>query len=130
MCKNNQKIVLIFLFALLDYLAIVAAEQSAVFLRNFFFNATKLHISWLNFWVIFPALYIIFLNMRQLYSRRMPFYKEVEQIFYSCLYGTAALVFVIYVAQIAERTSRLFVLLFAVLVFLFIAILRYATRSI
>lgn len=129
MCKNNQKIVLIFLFALLDYLAIVAAEQSAVFLRNFFFNATKLHISWLNFWVIFPALYIIFLNMRQLYSRRMPFYKEVEQIFYSCLYGTAALVFVLYVAQIAARTSRFFVLLFAVLVFLFIAILRYATKK-
>lgn len=128
-CKNNQKIVLIFLFALLDYLAIVAAEQSAVFLRNFFFNAIKLHISWLNFWVIFPALYIIFLNMRQLYSRRMPFYKEVEQIFYSCLYGTAALVFVLYVAQIAARTSRFFVLLFAVLVFLFIAILRYATKK-
>ena len=39
--KNNQKIVLIFLFVLLDYLAIVAAEQSAVFLRNFFFNATS-----------------------------------------------------------------------------------------
>lgn len=129
MYKNNQKIVLIFLFVLLDYLAIVAAEQSAVFLRNFLFNATKLHISWLNFWVIFPALYIIFLNMRQLYSRRMPFYKEVEQIFHSCLYGTAALVFVLYVAQIAARTSRLFVLLFAVLVFLFIAILRYATKK-
>lgn len=30
--KNNQKIVLIFLFVLLDYLAIVVAEQSAVFL--------------------------------------------------------------------------------------------------
>ena len=62
MYKNNQKIVLIFLFALLDYLAIVAAEQSAVFLRNFFFDTTKLHISWLNFWVVFPVLYMVFLN--------------------------------------------------------------------
>lgn len=129
MYKNNKKIVLIFLFVLLDYLAIVAAEQSAVFLRNFFFNATSLHISWLNFWVIFPVLYMVFFNMRQLYSRRMPFYKEVEQIFHSCLYGTVALVFVLYVAQIAARTSRLFVLLFAVLVFLFIAVLRYATKK-
>ena len=117
------------LFIILDYLAIVAAEQSAVYLRNLCFGATRLHISWLNFWVIFPALYLLFINMRQLYSRRMPFYKEVEQLFNACLYGTVALVFVLYVAQIAARTSRLFVLLFAVLVFIFMAILRYATKK-
>ena len=117
------------LFIILDYLAIVAAEQSAMFLRNLCFGATRLHISWLNFWIIFPALYLLFINMRQLYSRRMPFYKEVEQLFNACLYGTVALVFVLYVAQIAARTSRFFVLLFAVLVFIFMAILRYATKK-
>ena len=124
------KIVLIFYLYCLDYPGDCSSgAESSVFLRIFFFNATSLHISWLNFWVIFPVLYMVFFNMRQLYSRRMPFYKEVEQIFHSCLYGTAALVFVLYVAQIAERTSRLFVLLFAVLVFLFIAVLRYATKK-
>ena len=117
------------LFILLDYIAIVAAEQSAVSLRNLCFGASRLHISWLNFWVIFPILYMLFINMRQLYSRRMPFYKEVEQVFHSCLYGTLALVYVLYVAQIAARTSRFFVLLFGVLVFLFISILRYATKK-
>lgn len=117
------------LFIILDYLAIVAAEQSAVSIRNLCFGASRLHISWLNFWVIFPILYMLFINMRQLYSRRMPFYKEVEQVFHSCLYGTLALVFVLYVAQIAARTSRFFVLLFGVLVFLFISILRYATKK-
>ena len=117
------------LFIILDYLAIVAAEQSAVSFRNLCFGATRLHTSWLNFWVIFPILYMLFINMRQLYSRRMPFYKEVEQVFHSCLYGTLALVFVLYVAQIAARTSRFFVLLFGVLVFLFISILRYATKK-
>ena len=117
------------LFIILDYLAIVAAEQSAISLRNLCFGATRLHISWLNFWVIFPALYLLFINMRQLYSRRMPFYKEVEQLFNACLYGTVALVFVLYVAQIAARTSRFFVLLFAILVFIFLAILRYATKK-
>ena len=117
------------LFIILDYLAIVAAEQSAISLRNLCFGATRLHISWLNFWVIFPALYLLFINMRQLYSRRMPFYKEVEQLFNACLYGTVALVFVLYVAQIAARTSRFFVLLFAILVFIFLAILRYAMKK-
>ena len=125
----SKKYLTTVLFIILDYLAIVAAEQSAVSTRNLCFGATRLHISWLNFWVIFPILYMLFINMRQLYSRRMPFYKEVEQVFHSCLYGTVALVFVLYVAQIAARTSRFFVLLFGVLVFLFITILRYATKK-
>ena len=125
----SKKYLTTILFIVLDYIAIVTAEQSAMSIRNLCFGATRLHISWLNFWVIFPILYMLFINMRQLYSRRMPFYKEVEQVFHSCLYGTVALVFVLYVAQIAARTSRFFVLLFGVLVFLFITILRYATKK-
>ena len=125
----SKKYLTTILFIVLDYIAIVVAEQSAVSIRNLCFGVTRLHISWLNFWVIFPILYMLFINMRQLYSRRMPFYKEVEQVFHSCLYGTVALVFVLYVAQIAARTSRFFVLLFGVLVFLFITILRYATKK-
>ena len=117
------------LFIALDYLAIVGAEQTAVSVRNLFFGTIVLHISWLNFWVIFPVLYFLFINMNQLYRRRMPFYKEVEQLFNSCVYGTVAIVFVLYVAQIAARTSRLFVLLFGVFVFVFMAILRYATKK-
>lgn len=117
------------LFIILDYFAIVAAEQSATSIRNLFFGATRLSISWVNFWIIFPALYLLFINMHQLYSRRMPFYKEVEQLFKSCVYGTVAIVFVLYVAQIAARTSRLFVLLFGIFVFIFIAILRYVTKK-
>lgn len=125
----KNKLFATILFIILDYLALVAAEQCAVSLRNLFFGARVLHISWLNFWVIFPALYLLFINMHQLYSRRMPFYKEVEQLFKSCVYGTVAIVFVLYVAQIAARTSRLFVLLFGVFVFVFMAILRYATKK-
>ena len=125
----SKKYLTTILFIVLDYIAIVVAEQSAVSIRNLCFGVTRLHISWLNFWVIFPILYMLFINMRQLYSRRMPFYKEVEQVFHSCLYGTVALVFVLYVAQIAARTSRFFVLLFGILVFLFITILRYATKK-
>ena len=124
-----SKFVTIILFIILDYLAIISAEQTAVSVRNLFFGDIVLHISWLNFWIVFPMLYLLCIDMRQLYRRRMPFYKEVEQLFNACVYGTVSVIFVLYVAQIAARTSRLFVLLFGVFVFIFIAILRYATKK-
>ena len=62
-----------FLSALLfviDYLSIVLAEQSAFVLRNWIVSdGGTLHISWLNFWVVFPLLYLLFLNIEQLYNR-------------------------------------------------------------
>ncbi len=128
---NNKyyKLVLVLLFLLLDYLALVAAEQCAFFLRNLGWqHISELHISWLNFWVIFPGIFMLFLHIGQLYSRRMPFYKEVEKIFYACCYATAAVVLLLYVARTAGSTSRLFVGLFAVLAFVFVTILRYVGK--
>ena len=113
----------------LDYAALLLAEESAVALRNFFITSSVLHISGANFWLAFPAMYILFLSLKQLYTRRMPFYKETEQIFYACLYGIAAIVFLLYASKIAASTSRLFVVLFGVLAFLFLIIARYLAKK-
>lgn len=123
------KTITILLFVALDYLALVAAEQCAYLIRNNFFHTSHLHISWINFWVVFPLLYIFFLNMGQLYSRRRPFYKEVEQLFQASLYGTLAVIFVLYVARIAEHTSRFFTGAFGVLAFVFMTLLRCALKN-
>ena len=117
------------IFILLDYLAVVAAEEGAIFIRNLFWaHISRLHVSWLNFWVVFPALYLLFIHINQLYSRRMPFYREVEQLFKACCYGTVSVIFVLYVAQIAAHTSRLFVGLFGILAFIFVTLLRYFAK--
>lgn len=114
---------------LLDYIVLTAAEGAAVLLRNFFVSGSHLHISDANFWLAFPAIYIFFLALGQLYTRRMPFYKETEKIFYAGLYGTAAVVFLLYASKIAASTSRLFVVLFGVLAFLFLIIARYLAKK-
>lgn len=114
---------------IVDYLTIVSAEGAAFYLRNFMVHSSTLHISWLNFWVIFPAIYLLFINIGQLYSRRMPFYKEVQKLFAACCYSVLAIVFVLYVAQIAASTSRLFVGLFAIITFLALAIVRYVVKK-
>lgn len=103
--KRYSKIISILLFVALDYLSLIAAEQSAFFIRNIFFHSSYLHISWLNFWIVFPSLYIFFLNIGQLYSRRRPFYKEVEKLFYACFYGTLAVIFVLYVLRMANMVN-------------------------
>ena len=67
--------------------------------------------------------------MKQLYSRRRPFYKEVEQVFYSCVYGTLGVIFVLYTVRIAAHTSRFFTLVFGVLAFLFLLLERYGLKT-
>lgn len=124
-----DKTLSILLFVVLDYLALVGAEQCAFWIRNSFFHSSYLHISWLNFWIVFPLLYIFFLNICQLYSRRRPFYKEVEQLFYACFYGTLAFIFVLYVLRIAGSTSRFFTGAFGILAFVYLTLLRYALKN-
>ena len=124
-----DKTLSILLFIVLDYFALVGAEQCAFWIRNSFFHSSYLHISWLNFWIVFPSLYIFFLNIGQLYSRRRPFYKEVEKLFYACFYGTLAVIFVLYVLRIAGSTSRFFTGAFGILAFVYLTLLRYALKN-
>ena len=128
MLKRYYGAVLAIVFVLLDYLALIAAEQSAFMLRNFILRSSNLYISWLNFWIVFPSLFLLFIHLGQLYRRRMPFYKEVEKLFYACCYGTLAVIFVLYVARIAATTSRMFVGLFGIVAFALLAICRYAIK--
>ncbi len=123
------KTFLLLLFVGLDYIAIILAEEAAFLMRNTFFHSSHLHISWLNFWLVFPCLYIFFINLGQLYSRRRPFYKEVEQLFQAVFYGTAAVIFVLYVARIAVHTSRFFVGAFGILAFIFLVLHRYFIKN-
>ena len=124
-----DKTLSILLFVVLDYFALVGAEQCAFWIRNSFFHSSYLHISWLNFWIVFPSLYIFFLNMGQLYSRRRPFYKEVEQLFKASCYGTLAVIFILYVSRIAAHTSRFFVGAFGILAFLLLTLLRFSMKN-
>jgi undecaprenyl-phosphate galactose phosphotransferase len=106
----------------------VLAEEGAFLLRNFLFTGSRMHLSWLNFWVIFPCFFLLFIHLEQLYTRRMPFYKEVEKLFKASCYGILAVIFELYVAQIARSTSRLFVGLFVVLAFVLLTAFRYAAK--
>ncbi|WP_302298223.1 undecaprenyl-phosphate galactose phosphotransferase WbaP [Phascolarctobacterium faecium] len=122
-----------FLSALLfviDYLSIVLAEQSAFVLRNWIVSdGGTLHISWLNFWVVFPLLYLLFLNIEQLYNRRMQFWQVIEKIFQASLYAVVAIVIVIYIGQIAASTSRMFIFWLWLFSFMYLTVFRYLIKK-
>lgn len=119
------------LLIIVDYIAIVIAEQVAFVIRNFLIpNGGVLHISWFNFWVVFPLLYLIFINVGQLYSRRMQFWKLIEKLFQASIYGIVAVIIVLYIGQITNSTSRLFIVLFWGLTFFSLTVFRYLIKKI
>lgn len=119
------------LLFVIDYLSIVLAEQSAFVLRKWIVSdGGILHISWLNFWVVFPLLYLLFLNIEQLYNRRMQFWQVIEKIFQASLYAVVAIVIVLYIGQIAASTSRMFIFLLWLFSFIYLTVFRYLIKKI
>lgn len=116
------------IFAVGDYVAIVVAEFIALFLRNFFFNYSIYHIASIYFWIITPFIFILFLFMQGLYHRKLAFYQAVEKIFYSCLYGTLFSVVLLFIGKVSEEVSRAYVLLFTILCFCFLTLMRYVIK--
>ena len=128
--SNAVTIFLPIILELVDYIAIISAEQGAYLLRNFFVpTGGRLHISWLNFWVVFPALFLLFINVEQPYNRRTQFWQVVKNLFTASIYGILAVILVLYFGHIAGSTSRLFITLFGVLSFIFLVIFRFITKK-
>ena len=115
-------------FAAGDYAAIVAAEYSALFLRNFFLTYSVYHISPVYFWLIAPFIFMMFLFMQGLYHRKLVFYQAVEKIFYSCLYGALFSVVLLFIGKVSAEVSRAYVILFVALCFVFLVVVRYLLK--
>lgn len=134
--KNIQKInkytnlILPVVLVFIDYLAIVCAESLAFNFRNWYTGNNSLHISWLNFWVVFPVLYLIFLNIEQLYNRRAQFWQIIQKLFVTSCYAITSIVILLYIARIAGSTSRMFIAVFWILSFILLVVFRYIAKKI
>lgn len=118
-----------FIYSAGDYVAILAAEWTALFLRNAFMDYSVYHIPPAYFYFITPLIFMAFLLKNKLYSKKMPFYQIVENIFYACLYGVAFSIILMFLGRVSDQVSRLYVALFGVLVFLFLVAVRYGMKK-
>lgn len=116
--------------AVCDYIAIWLAEYAAYGIRACLLPNSYFHLSWLSIHVIVPAVYLLFLKLHHLYTRRMQFWQIISNLFKATFYSIALLIFFIYIAQTAASTSRLFVGLLAMSSFIFLVIERYVVKRI
>ncbi|WP_444313178.1 nucleoside-diphosphate sugar epimerase/dehydratase, partial [Megasphaera sp.] len=125
---SNELLPIVLVIA--DYIAIWLAEYTSYGLRDFLVPETHFHLSWLSIHVIVPVVYILFLQLHHLYTRRMQFWQVISGLFKSVFYAVALLIFFIYIAQTAASTSRLFVALLWLTSFLFLVAERYIVKHI
>ena len=124
-------ILLPLLLAALDYFAVLSAEQIAFTLRNLLIkNHGKLRITWLHFYVICPVIYLTFMNVFQLYTRQMQFWRVIANTFKANLYAILTGVLLMYVVQIAGTTSRLYTAFLWIIAFFLIILFRYIVKKI
>ena len=86
------------------------------------------HVSPVYFFLITPALFLVFLLMNRLYSGKLLFYQAVEKIFFSCAYSIFFAVLLMFMGKVSEEVSRLYVGLLAVTSFLFLVAMRYVLK--
>lgn len=128
--RRYQRYFLVMTFLLLDYLAVIVAEHSALAARNALAVYWQgghyvLRAAYLYFWV--PLLFLLFLSRSQVYQQMRPILDTIRDIFYSVVYGVAATIIMLYVFRGDLQVSRLYLALFSVFVLLSIYMFRYIT---
>ena len=114
-----------------DYSAVLCAEKISFELRNMLVpNGGQLYISWLTFFVICPFIYIIFLHINGIYTKRMQYWLSVKEIFKTNIYIMVTLIVFMYIIHVAGTTSRLFIFLLWIFSFLFIIVFRFFLKVI
>ena len=112
------------IFAIGDYISLSFAGVAAESLRNAVITASSFHVSPVYFYFWLPLVFMLLIFHAGLYGRRMLIYKMMERLFWSCLGGTVLSVLLMFIAHVSGDVSRLFVMLYGVLSFLFLSIVR------
>lgn len=115
---------------IVDYLAVLAAEWLSLHIRNGVVPASQFYLSWLSFHVIVPVVYLGFMQVHSLYTRRIQFWQVMSEICKVSVYAIAALIFIIYVVHTAASTSRLFVGLLGISAFILLVIGRFIVKKV
>lgn len=117
--------ILPFLLGLGDYLGIVIAEKLTLSICYAIFpNDFQLIIPKLYFWVWIPAIFLFFLFYVGAHRRMIPFWEVIKNFFYASFYSTVASIFILYLMHRVSELSRLYVVLFFIMSFVILCIIR------
>ena len=130
--KSVSSIIPTLLFMIFDYIGVVVAEHLAFILRDFIDFWNHAHYQYDNFYIYIwvPLLFLIFLRQSRSYRQMQPIIDMMRAIFQSVFSGWMASIIIIYLLQAGNQTSRLFIILFGILVLMNVCIIRYAVMKV
>ncbi len=120
------------LFMLFDYIGVVAAEHLAFALRNALdcWNYAYYYYSNVYIYGWVPLLFLIALSQSRSYRQMHPIIDMMKAIFQSVFAGWMTSIIFIYFLKAGDQTSRLFIVIFGVLVLMIVCIIRYVVMKI
>ncbi len=118
-----------------DYITVVFAVLTAWHLRanvlpQYFLSLHAFHIHNTYVYFIYPFTYFLFLSYEGMYTKRLPFWKNVEIVFKICIFVSMLAIVVMYFTGKAENISRLFVIFTWLFSFLYLISVRHITKRI
>lgn len=116
-----------------DYVAVVFAVLTAWYLRTVilpqhFLELQPFHIHNTYVYFIYPLTYFLFLSYEGMYTKRLPFWKNVEIMFKICIFVSTLAIAVMYFTGKAENISRVFVVSTWLFSFLYLISARHFTK--
>lgn len=126
---SRRRLIGILLVLAADYLALLLSEQLSLVLRNcIMWQTPPMHVSWLHLYVVYPLIYLLFLQVHGLYTGNHQFWRVIQKLFQTSLYAITFLVILMYIARLAASTSRLYVGLLWILSFGTLVLFRYLLK--
>lgn len=123
--KHYQHYLCTLIFALTDYIAIVAAEKLALWIRNW--NVTySIPAQYIYIWV--PLIFFVFIVQTHVYTRMQPILDSVRKLFYAVLYGMVSCILLLFLFKESIALSRVYAGLFCIFVMLSVFLARYLLR--
>lgn len=117
-----------------DYLAIISAEITAIYLRQKVGFLSVYHtmpnIPHLYIYFLVPIVFIAFLYNSNMYVSRMPFWEIIQKIFHAVIVSMMVSITMMYFGHIAGGVSRIYVALFGMTAFFFLCSYRYFLKKI
>ena len=99
------------IFMAADYTAIVAAENLALWLRNW--NVVyRIPSAYIYIWV--PLIFFVFLASSRIYTKMQPLLDSVRQVFSAVIYGVVSCIVLLFLFKESIALSRLYAILFAI----------------
>lgn len=104
-----------------DYVGILLAEWIAFHIRNFLMG-NIFQVSAIYIYIVTPAVFLLALAFAGIYSKHYTSAQMLEKLFKACLGAIAFSIILMFLTQVSGQVSRLYVGLFAVIVYLFLVV--------